>query len=492
MGNFCFLWYLALKEGLVRNFNAVLALNWSWVGYVLHLWSIILSQHFILGVQYSQKTGQRVCESTWFGMEQQEVEDLAVQLELNMELSSMAQGVTLVGAALVNRPLNRWGVRNILRASWKDLGEIEVKWVRDNLYIISVPDESVATRIVSQVPWAVMKQNFSLCRWPVELALEEVQVELLPFWVQIRGLPLGLTSERNVRRLVRDVGTFMELEDLSKARGFVRVRVVVNSKNPLIPGCWLSRGQDTDTWVEFKYERLQDFCYRCGHIGHANTECSFEPQKGHAAGYGEWIKAAPVRDVVLPTRRVASGAGEHRVAGAVRQTRRVVTQVGSQVEPLKESGEGVRGAGRLLQSDSPLSSSREPKKWRRKGRSGGEQALSVHLHPVAVGGVLGDPEESPVSSHSCFGGWSAGTMEELQGGVIGAEVASPVKRGSTEEVGELSPVSLKKIKIITNPQEVCDVLEAGVANERVDLLDRNEWISSIGGGGWPLTSARSP
>ncbi|KAM2539748.1 hypothetical protein TB2_025010 [Malus domestica] len=425
-------------------------------------------------------------------MEQQAVEDLAVQLKLNMDLSSLAQGVKLVGAALVNRPLNRWGVRNILRASWKDWRAIEVKWVRDNLYIISVPDESVATRILSQAPWAVMKQNFSVCRWPVELALEEVQVELLPFWVQIRGIPLGLTSERNVRRLVRDVGEFLELEDLSKARGFVRVHVVVNSKNPLVLGCWLSRGQDTETWVEFKYERLQDFCYRCGQIGHANTECSFEPQKGHAAGYGEWTKAAPVRDVALPMKRVASGAGEHRVAGAVRQTRRVVTHVGSQVEPLKESGEGVCGAGRLLQSDSPPSSSREPKKWRRKGRSVGEQVLSIHLHPVAVGGVLGDSEESPVSYHSSLGGCSVGTVEELQGGGIGEKVASPVKRGSKEEVGELSQVSLKKIKIVTHPQEVCNGLEAGVENERVALLDNTEGISSIGGGGWPLTAARSP
>ncbi|KAM2045458.1 hypothetical protein ACFX1T_009646 [Malus domestica] len=492
MGNLCLLWYLALKAGLVRNFNAVLALNWSWVGSGFLLWLFILSEQFILGVQKPQRTGHRVCESECYGMAQQEVEDLAVQLELNMEVSSLAQGVKLVGAALVNRPLNRWGVRNILRASWKDLGEIEVKWVRDNLYIISVPDDSVATRIVSQVPWAVMKQNFSVCRWPVELALEEVQVEFLPFWIQIRGIPLGLTSESNVRWLVRDVGTFLELEDLSKARGFVRVRVVVNSKNPLIPGCWLSRGQDTETWVEFKYERLQDFCYRCGRIGHANTECSFEPQKGHAAGYGEWTKAAPIRDVVPPTKRVASGAGEHRVAGAVRQSRRVVTHVGSQVEPLHEPGEGIRGAGRIMQSESPLRSSGEPKKWRRKGRSGGEHALSVQLHPVAVSGILDNPEASPVSYHSSFGGSSAGTVEEMQGGDIGEKVASPVKRGSLEAVGEPSQVSLKKIKIVTNPLEVCDVLEVGVENERVDLLDRNKGISSIGGGGWPSTAARSP
>ncbi|KAM1362683.1 hypothetical protein PS1_028019 [Malus domestica] len=352
-------------------------------------------------------------------MELQAENDLVVQLEHNMELSSMAQRVKLVGAAL----------------------------------------------------------NFSVCRWPVNLALEEVQVELLPFWVQIHGIPLGFTSERNVRRLVRDVGAFLELEDLSKARRFVRVQVVVNSKNPLIPGCWLRLqdfcyrcgriGHDTDTWVEFKYERLQDFCYRCGRIGHANTECSFEPQNVHAAGYGDWTKAAPIRDVVVPTRRVASRVGECRVAGVVRQTRLVTAQVCSKSEPIDASREGDRGAGRLLQCDSPPSSSRESKRWRRK-------------------------EESHVSFPSSLGGCSAIAVEELHEGVIGEEVASPVKRGIMEEVGELSQVPLKKIKIIANTHEVCEVMEAAVEKERVTLLDRNEVLSSTGGGGWPLTVARLP
>lgn len=61
--------------------------------------------------------------------------------------------------------------------------------------------------------------------------------------------------------------------------------------------------EDNDvTWVEFHYECLQDFCYRCGIISHANTECSFEPTPGGMAGYGEWNRTAPVRDLTEPFR----------------------------------------------------------------------------------------------------------------------------------------------------------------------------------------------
>ncbi|KAM0988228.1 hypothetical protein ACFX2A_012416 [Malus domestica] len=120
-------------------------------------------------------------------MARPKVEELVVHLEHSMDLSSMEHGVKLVGEALVDRKLNKWGIRNILRSAWKDFGEVDIKWVRDNLFVITFQDETMATRILAQVLWAVMKQKFSVKKWPPELALEEVKMAVVPFWVQIRG-----------------------------------------------------------------------------------------------------------------------------------------------------------------------------------------------------------------------------------------------------------------------------------------------------------------
>ncbi|KAM1851852.1 hypothetical protein ACFX13_015851 [Malus domestica] len=68
-------------------------------------------------------------------MARQELEELVVHLEHSMDLSSMKHGI----------------------------------------------------KLVAQVPWAVMKQNFSVKKQPPELALEEVKMAIVPFWVQIRG-----------------------------------------------------------------------------------------------------------------------------------------------------------------------------------------------------------------------------------------------------------------------------------------------------------------
>lgn len=65
-----------------------------------------------------------------FLMAQTEVEDLVVHLEESLELSNMEQGVKLIGAVLVDKTLNRWIVRNVLRSTWKEFGEIPITWVK--------------------------------------------------------------------------------------------------------------------------------------------------------------------------------------------------------------------------------------------------------------------------------------------------------------------------------------------------------------------------
>lgn len=57
--------------------------------------------------QLAERRGLHL-SSCLFQMAQPEVEDLVVHLEESLELSSMEQGVKLVGAVLVNKSLNKW------------------------------------------------------------------------------------------------------------------------------------------------------------------------------------------------------------------------------------------------------------------------------------------------------------------------------------------------------------------------------------------------
>ncbi|KAI9086222.1 hypothetical protein K1719_031676 [Acacia pycnantha] len=60
------------------------------------------------------------------------------------------------------------------------------------------------------------------------------------------------------------------------SRTFIRTKVVVNIRDPLVTGFWVPRSHQDPFWVSVKYERLQHFCYDCGRIGHDSRSCKFQ------------------------------------------------------------------------------------------------------------------------------------------------------------------------------------------------------------------------
>ncbi|XP_068312539.1 uncharacterized protein At4g02000-like [Pyrus communis] len=224
----------------------------------------------------------------------------------------MESGVKLIAKVLVEKPVNKWGVWNILKSAWKEFGEIQINWVQDNRYVVLVCDESVANRILELVPWAVMKQNLSVKRWTENLVIEEVQMHMVHFWVQMKGIPPSLCSDGNISRLANKYGDLMEVEDLTKARGFLRLRIMVDTSKPLASGCWVTRKGLNESWVDFQYERLQDFCYKCGRIGHASLECSATESNTDVTRYGEWTRTRRIIDETKAQRKTNIAQGMRR------------------------------------------------------------------------------------------------------------------------------------------------------------------------------------
>ena len=76
---------------------------------------------------------------------------------------------------------------------------------------------------------------------------------------------------------------------------FLRIRVEVQIDKPLRRGGYVKNDEGGRFWVDFRYERLPTFCYRCGILGHDEKHCqasSLEQLSGRQ--YGEWLKAGGV------------------------------------------------------------------------------------------------------------------------------------------------------------------------------------------------------
>lgn len=117
-------------------------------------------------------------------------------------------------------------------------------------------------------------------------------------------------------------------ENSVERRYYLRVRTMVNLQKPLSHGFWIKRNSSQSTWVEFKYERLSDFCYRCGRIEHEEKSCSYlVAMIGRGRVYGKWLRAPTLEEIqdrsnsitLSPLRSMGNGesqdAGDRRIGG---------------------------------------------------------------------------------------------------------------------------------------------------------------------------------
>ncbi|KAL2902448.1 Cellular nucleic acid-binding protein-like protein [Bienertia sinuspersici] len=98
------------------------------------------------------------------------------------------------------------------------------------------------------------------------------------------------------------MGGLMEYDDtdpLSLER-YMQMKVLVDVRKPLRRGLKIATRVNVTKWVDIKYERLGDFCYFCGRLGHIDRDCGFyngEENNGKDTvyRYGPWLRASPLK-----------------------------------------------------------------------------------------------------------------------------------------------------------------------------------------------------
>lgn len=139
-------------------------------------------------------------------------------------------------------------------------------------------------------------------------------------------------NTKNVAKLAEQVGEVFQDEnpwvDGVLLCTFFRVRVNVNIQEPFVTGYWVPRKDLPKSWIFFRYERLQDFCYNYGLVGHGQraykneklvaVNCNFTPRYDAKLGvpctfYGS--NGRKLEDSLILTwmKKVQSHGGERRL-----------------------------------------------------------------------------------------------------------------------------------------------------------------------------------
>ncbi|XP_065855075.1 uncharacterized protein [Euphorbia lathyris] len=110
-------------------------------------------------------------------------------------------------------------------------------------------------------------------------------------------LPIGFQTEAACKAIGNQVGQFLESDPKNFSRlrrSFLRIKVTIDVRKPLRTGQKLKRSGGDWLWVNIRYERLPQFCFYCGVIGHSDKFCPQlfnETERSVERKYGSWLRA---------------------------------------------------------------------------------------------------------------------------------------------------------------------------------------------------------
>ncbi|KFK31119.1 hypothetical protein AALP_AA6G070400 [Arabis alpina] len=189
---------------------------------------------------------------------------------------------SLIGRALMPRRQNLRAIVSSLPRNWGLTGLISGRMIEKRKFQFVFPSEELMQSIINRGPWAFNDRMLVLQRWGPEM--DDLTLNYIPFWIQIRGIPLQFLDAEVIRTIGESFGEVKLVDfnpDVAAAVEFVRVQVDWNVDRPLKFQKNFQFIAGVNTLLKFRYERLKGFCAMCGMLTHDNGEC-LQNEEEHA------------------------------------------------------------------------------------------------------------------------------------------------------------------------------------------------------------------
>ncbi|XP_009102269.1 uncharacterized protein LOC103828420 [Brassica rapa] len=157
---------------------------------------------------------------------------------------------------------------------WGLSGIISGRLVERRKFQFVFPSEELLQSVLNRGPWAFNDRMVVIKRWMPEM--DDNDLMQIPFWVQIRGIPMEYLTEGVIRNIGDIMGEAMLVDfnpEANAAVEYVRVQLNWNLAQPLRFQKNFQFSLGVNTLLKFRYERLRGFCETCGMITHDSGEC---------------------------------------------------------------------------------------------------------------------------------------------------------------------------------------------------------------------------
>lgn len=182
------------------------------------------------------------------------------------------------GKMISQKQVKNIAVNVVLKAAWASYGPVSMIDLEDEIMAFDFQNTTDRDRILDMSPWAIHGNCLNLKMAPLNRSSAEIDFGRISIWCQVHGLSPEMLNVENARAIASSIGSClgMDKEDDMQTRGYLRLQIDIDVGTPLMPGFWWTNESGQDKWATIRYERLSDFCFGCGSLGHSALVCNKE------------------------------------------------------------------------------------------------------------------------------------------------------------------------------------------------------------------------
>lgn len=259
---------------------------------------------------------------------------VSLKSKMKMTGQKMVDGC-LLGKVLLAREINIVGLKAALQQVWRTLREVQIEEMGDNIFLFKFGTETDKRNIIAGGPWHFDRALIVLVE---PRGIGEINKQVFThasFWVQIHNVPILCMNEETIQEIGGAIGTVEEVGTNAAGECFgkyARLRISIDITQPLIKILELNDEEaaegecaaeneseresaemvDTEADKTEKettkvkiipmpvlYERMPDFCFVCGCVGHQYRECKqYKNQTRKEMAYGPWLRALTMAEKI--------------------------------------------------------------------------------------------------------------------------------------------------------------------------------------------------
>lgn len=152
-----------------------------------------------------------------------------------------------VGVMVSKKQMKIVVVLNVLKIAWANFESVNITDRKENLVKMEFQSQKDKKLILDQSPRS-NQGHYPIKKREQNLSNGETYVTWIQFWIQIDGQELGVLSSTKTRRIEEGISRCIQMEEMNDQikRSFIRIKVEIDSKKPLIVGFWWTnpRGED--------------------------------------------------------------------------------------------------------------------------------------------------------------------------------------------------------------------------------------------------------